>query len=181
MSEGPEPGAGGAAPEERQLVADLLAGDEAAFERLLDRHQASLLRVARLFIASRAIAEEVVQETWLAVLEGLCKFEGRSSLRTWIFRILANRARTRARREGRMVPFPAGPGGADGDEPAVDAERFLANGHWRDPPRSFGSETPEALVLRAEVRATVDRALELLPPAQRAVIRVSGLIRSIYS
>jgi RNA polymerase sigma-70 factor (ECF subfamily) len=118
------------------------------------------------------VAEEVVQETWLAVLQGLGAFEGRSSLKTWIFRILSNRAKTRGKREGRMVPFPTlgGPSGEEGDEPAVDPARFSPDGHWRDPPRTWGSESPEDLLLRAEIRASVERALADLPPAQRAVV-----------
>ena len=91
--------------EELQLVEALRAGDERAFEQLIRMYQASLVRVAQMYVSSRAVAEEVVQETWLAVLNGIGRFEGRSSLKTWIFRIVANRAKTRGEREGRIVPF----------------------------------------------------------------------------
>ncbi len=91
--------------EELQLVEALRAGDERVFEQLVRMYQGTLLRVAQMYVSSRAVAEEVVQETWLAVLNGIDRFEGRSSLKTWIFRILANRAKTRAEREGRTIPF----------------------------------------------------------------------------
>src|SRR6476659_3298950 len=91
--------------DEQRLVDLLRAGDESAFETLIDRYHSSLLRLAMLYVPSRAVAEEVVQETWLGVLQGLARFEGRSSLKTWIFRILTNRARTRGQREGRSVAF----------------------------------------------------------------------------
>ena len=93
--------------DEQRLVDSLRAGDESAFEMLIDRYHAPLLRLAMLYVPSRAVAEDVVQETWLGVLQGLARFEGRSSLKTWIFRILTNRARTRGQREGRSIPFSA--------------------------------------------------------------------------
>src|ERR687884_2094461 len=93
--------------EDMQLVDALRAGDEAAFEALMLMYGAAMLRVARMFVASRAVAEEVVQETWLGVLNGIDRFEGRSSLKTWLFRILTNRAKTRAVREARTIPFSA--------------------------------------------------------------------------
>src|ERR671926_1922101 len=123
--------------EDMQLVEALRAGDEAAFQALMDMYGASMLRVARMFVASRAIAEEVVQDAWIGVLNGIGRFEGRSSLKTWIFRIVTNTAKTRAQREGRSVPFsslaPDDPG-----EPAVDPDRFLGDesrypGHWASP------------------------------------------------
>ena len=101
-------------PDDQRLIDALRAGDEAAFSELVSRYGASMLRVASSFVRSRAVAEEVVQETWLAVLNGLDRFEGRSSLRSWIFAILANRARTRAVREARSVPFSSLAGGDDG-------------------------------------------------------------------
>ena len=113
--------------EEMQLVEALRAGDERVFEQLVRMYQGTLLRVAQMYVSSRAVAEEVVQETWLAVLNGIDRFEGRSSLKTWIFRILANRAKTRGEREGRTIPFSAL---GDGDsEPAVEPDRF-DRGHW---------------------------------------------------
>ena len=87
------------------MIEALRQGDEAAFARLVDRYHASLRRVARLYLSNRAVADEVVQDTWLGVIQGMWNFEGRSSLKTWIFHILINRAKTRATREGRTVPF----------------------------------------------------------------------------
>jgi RNA polymerase sigma-70 factor (ECF subfamily) len=115
------------------------------------------------------VAEEVVQETWMAVLEGLDGFEGRASFKTWLYRILANRARTRAVREGRSVPFSA-LAETEGDEHAVDPERFDAAGMWRDPPGGWTDETPERLALEAETRGVMEAAVAALPPAQRAVL-----------
>ena len=110
--------------DEQALVAALRRGEEAAFVELVARHGASLLRLARTFVRDRAVAEEVVQETWLAVLNGIDRFEGRSSLKTWIFQILSNRAKTRAVRERRSAPFSALAGDGEDDEAAVDADRF---------------------------------------------------------
>jgi len=126
--------------------------------------------VARMYVASRAVAEEVVQETWLAVLNGIGAFEGRSSLKTWIFRILTNIAKTRGQREGRSIPFSAVVG--DESEPAVDPERFLGEdtrfpGHWAAPPRAWG---PEDRLLAAETMAVVEEAIAALPPSQAIVI-----------
>ena len=139
---------------------------------LLRRYGPSMLRVAMMFVSSRAVAEEVVQEAWLGVFKGLDRFEGRSSLKTWIFRILTNIAKTRGQREGRTVPFSAleRPGAVP--EAAVDADRFLPPdherwpGHWASRPEPW----PEERLLAAETRGVVERAIEDLPPAQRAVI-----------
>jgi RNA polymerase sigma-70 factor, ECF subfamily len=144
---------------DRVLVDALRAGDEDAFRELLDRHNDALIRAALSYVSSRAVAEEVVQETWLAVIKGLDGFEGRSSLKTWIFRILANRAQTRGAREARVVPV---------EEPAVDPARFDATtGAWATPPRPW---IPEDRALAAEVRAQLDAAIAGLPPRQRLVI-----------
>src|SRR5919201_2448297 len=117
-------------PEELRLIDGLRAGDETAFVALLDRYGAQMLRLATSLVGSRAIAEEVVQETWLAVFQGIERFEGRASLKTWLFRILTNRAKTRAEREGRTVPFSAlVDGSAEADEPAVEADRFFGPDH----------------------------------------------------
>src|SRR5436309_2613742 len=123
--------------EERRLVDALRAGDEEAFTRLVQAYGPAMLRVARMYVSSRAVAEEVVQEAWVAVLNGIGRFEGRSSLKTWIFRILTNIAKTRGLREGRSVPFSSL---AADDEPAVDPDRFRADGHWASPPPSWGPE-----------------------------------------
>src|SRR4051812_18124581 len=109
-----------------RLVAALRAGDEMAFETLIDRYSPALLRLARMYVSSLALAEDVVQETWVAVLQGLSRFENRSSLKTWIYRILVTRARTRGQRESHSVPFPTlSSADADPAEPAVDADRFF--------------------------------------------------------
>ena len=167
-------------PEEVQLLAALRRGEESAFTSLVDRHHNSLLRLAQMYVQSRAVAEEVVQETWLGVLQGLERFEGRSSLKTWIFRILMNRARTRGERESRSIPFSAlaGPD-SDPAEAAVEVERFLERGHsdwrpdwdhhWASPPKSWG-ENPEERLLAKETRAHLQRAIEALPATQREVI-----------
>lgn len=159
-------------PHDPELVAALRAGDEATYTRLVREWHGPLLRVARIFVPSRAVAEEVVQETWLRVLGALDRFEGRSSLKTWVFRILVNTAKTRAQREGRVVPFSALHDPARVPEPAVDPERFLPDDHehhpggWASPPR----ELPEERLLAAETRARIAEAIEALPASQRAVI-----------
>ena len=159
------------AADERRLVEALRMGDEAAFEQLVRMYHASLLRVARLYVSSRAVAEEVVQETWVGVLNGIERFEGRSSLKTWIFRILTNTAKTRGIREGRSLPFSSLQS-EDLSGPAVDADRFHSRDHpvepgaWAAPPVRL----PEQVLLADETLRVVEAAIEALPPAQRAVI-----------
>jgi len=145
---------------EEQLVAALRAGDEEAFRELVREYQPSLVRVARIYVSTQAAAEEVAAETWLAVLNGIDRFEGRSSLRTWIFRILTNIAKTRAVREGRTLPFSSLQ-----PEPAVDPDRFV-DGAWAVVPDVW----PEDALLAAETRERITEAIEALPPTQRAVI-----------
>src|SRR6476661_5082851 len=114
-----------ASADDQRLLDSLRAGDESAFEMLIDRYHSSLLRLAMFYVPSRAVAEDVVQETWLGVLQGLARFEGRSSLKTWIFRILTNRARTRGQREGRSVAFSdLATAEAGAGETSVDADQF---------------------------------------------------------
>jgi RNA polymerase sigma-70 factor (ECF subfamily) len=153
-----------------RLVDGLRAGDEAAFVELVRRYGPSMLRVAQLYVRSRAVAEEVVQEAWVGVLNGISRFEGRSSLRTWIFRILTNTAKTRAVREGRSVPFSALTPEDEG--PSVDPDRFLGPGeryagHWASPPASWG---PDDRLVAAETLAVFEAEIEALPPAQSLVI-----------
>ncbi len=161
---------------EVDLVTRLRAGDETAFAELIDRYGATMLRVARLHVRDRAVAEEVVQETWLAVLNGIERFEGRSSLKTWLFRILSNRAKTRGEREGRSIPFSAiaATDAAAGGEAAVDADRFQGVDaqqwpyHWSAPPRAWTQER----ALERETLGVVKEAISELPDTQREVIRL---------
>jgi RNA polymerase sigma-70 factor (ECF subfamily) len=159
-------------PEDAQLVEGLRAGDEAAFARLMREYGGTMLRVAQMYVPSRAVAEEVVQEAWLGVLKGIGRFEGRSSLKTWLFRIVANTAKTRGVREARSVPFSAL--AEEGDESSVDPDRFLGPGerfpgHWAVPPESWAGQ-PEGRLIARETLDLIEREVEKLPPAQRAVI-----------
>jgi RNA polymerase sigma-70 factor (ECF subfamily) len=158
-------------PEDARLVDGLRAGDEAAFAALMREYGAGMLRVAQMFVSSRADAEEVVADAWVGVLRGIGRFEGRSSLKTWLYRIVANTAKTRGVREARTIPFSALALEGDG-EPTVDPDRFLGSGerfpgHWGAPPQAWA---PEAELLESEELAVIGRAIEQLPPAQRAVI-----------
>jgi RNA polymerase sigma-70 factor, ECF subfamily len=160
--------------EDEALLTRLRAGDEGAFEVLLARHDSSLRRVARSFVHTATAVEEVVQETWLGVVNGLSRFEGRSTLKTWIFRILVNRARTRGLRDARSVPFSAL---EEGDLPAVDPSAFGADGRWRSAPARLETD-PESSLLSAELRARLLDAIDELPDQQRAVVTlrdVAGL------
>jgi len=160
--------------EDAQLVEGLRAGDEAAFAMLMRMHGAGMLRVAQMFVSSRAVAEEVVQEAWLGVLKGIDRFEGRSSLKTWLFRIVANTAKTRGVREARTVPFSSL--GDDEDDASVAADRFMGDGerfpgHWAVPPASWAG-VPEARLLATETMDVIRREIERLPPTQRAVFEL---------
>jgi RNA polymerase sigma-70 factor (ECF subfamily) len=153
------------------LVGALREGDEAVFARLMQTYNSALLRVAATHVSSRAVAEEVVQETWLAVIRGLERFEGRSSLKTWIFKILTKIASTQGAREHRTVPFCS----LDGDDGRpFDADRFFPDdngrlgGHWRPAPTRW--ETPADAIVSGEIREVVAGAIEALPASQRAVI-----------
>ena len=157
-------------PEDALLVEGLRAGDEAAFAAVMRMYGRGMLRVAEMYVSSRAVAEDVVQEAWVGVLRGIGRFEGRSSLKTWLYRIVANTAKTRGVRESRSVPFSSL--GDGGDEGTVDADRFLGSGerfpgHWAVPPQAWA---PEGRLLADETLEVVERAIEKLPPAQRAVI-----------
>lgn len=162
--------------DDAELIAALKRRDEATFVGLVGRYQGPLLRLALIHVGSRAIADEIVQDTWLGVIQGIDRFEGRSSFKTWLFRILVNRARTRAEREHRSIPFSElSPEAGESGEPAVPAERFLGVDHpqwalhWAVPPRSWG-ESPEERLLASETMEHIGRALDKLPPAQRQVI-----------
>jgi RNA polymerase sigma-70 factor (ECF subfamily) len=157
-------------PEDALLVEGLRAGDDEAFAAVMRMYGRGMLRVAEMYVSSRAVAEDVVQEAWVGVLRGIGRFEGRSSLKTWLYRIVANTAKTRGVRESRSVPFSSL--GGDGDEGTVDADRFIGSGerfpgHWAVPPQAWA---PEGRLLADETLEVVERAIDKLPPAQRAVI-----------
>ena len=164
-----------ASADDLYLIEQLRNGNEAAFEALIDRYATAMLRLAMVYVRAWAVAEEVVQETWLAVLESLGRFEGRSSLKTWMFRILTNCAKTRARREGRSIPFSSlADIDTDNAEHAVNPDRFLPadhqwSGHWISFPSNW-QEMPEERLLSRETRARINRAIEALPPNQREII-----------
>jgi RNA polymerase sigma-70 factor (ECF subfamily) len=167
-------------PAELRELEALRSGDEAAFMALVERYNASLLRVAQIWVSSRSVAEEVVQETWLAVLKGIDRFEGRSSLKTWIFRILANTAKTRAVREGRTIPLSALENPGLVPEPAVSPDRFRDPadaswpGHWASHPSAW-DELPEKRLETLETRKRLEEAIEALPGTQRAVISLRDI------
>jgi RNA polymerase sigma-70 factor, ECF subfamily len=160
--------------QDAQLLESLRNGDERAFALLVDEHGPTMLRLARFYVRERAVAEEVVQEAWLGVLRGIDRFEGRSSLRTWLYRIVTNLAKTRAVREARSVPFSALAGVEEEAEgPSVPPERFRGPddrwaGHWASPPSEWAR--PEHELLSAETRTVIARAIEALPATQREVI-----------
>jgi RNA polymerase sigma-70 factor, ECF subfamily len=166
--------------EDRELLTALRRRDEGAFASLVETYSSALVRVAMTYVRNRAVAEEVVQETWLGVIRGIERFEGRSSLRTWIFRIAANIAKTRAERERRSVPFSALRLTDDADEPAVEPERFLdashdaLRGHWAAPPARWDT-IPEERLRSKDTLACIRDAIETLPPAQRAVITLRDI------
>jgi RNA polymerase sigma-70 factor (ECF subfamily) len=167
-------------PGSSRLLERLRRGEEDAFCELISMYGAPLLRVAVAYTDSRTVAEEVVQETWLGVLRGLDRFEGRSSLKTWIFRILTNIATTRAARERRCIPFSAlAAREAESGGPSVDPDRFFGAdhdcwpGHWALAPTRW--QDPEAGLLNGETRAVVLREIEQLPPAQRTVITLRDI------
>jgi RNA polymerase sigma-70 factor (ECF subfamily) len=148
--------------EEAELLERLRAGDEAAFLTLMSRHQSSMLRLARTFVSSTAVAEEVVQDTWLGVVRGIDRFSGRSSIRTWLLAILVNRARSTGVSESRSV--------AVGDAgPAVDSARFDAGGAWMSPPQHWVEESDDRLAGEA-AGESIRIALEGLPDRQREVV-----------
>ena len=181
---GPAPLSGPPAVHTGDADADLVAGlkrrDEAAFVTLVERYQGPLLRLALVYCRSRDIAEEVVQDAWLGVLKGIDRFEGKAAFRTWLFRILVNRARTNAGREGRTLSFSSleDEAGSPG-EPAVSPERFRPADdkwphNWAVPPRSWG-ESADAKLLSSETMELVKRAIDALPPAQQQVITLRDI------
>jgi RNA polymerase sigma-70 factor (ECF subfamily) len=158
--------------DDRALLERLRDGDEDAFQALFERYDGSLRRVARTLVRTHSAVDEVVQDTWLGVVRGLEEFEGRSSLRTWIFRILANRARTYATRDARSLPFSAL---EDEERPAVEPTAFDADGRWTSAPARLDYD-PQTNLLRAELREHLVEAVDELAPAQRAVITLRDLV-----
>jgi RNA polymerase sigma-70 factor, ECF subfamily len=165
-------------PADLAIVERLRAGDETTFTRLVEEHQAAMLRIARMYVSSSAVAQEAVQEAWLGIVKGLDRFEGRSSLRTWMYRIVSNVAKTRRQREGRSIPFSALSG--DQDEPAVDPEWFQAAtepfpGGWRAFPDDW-SGVPEDRLIGHETLERIGQAIDALPPLQAEVIRMRDVL-----
>ena len=157
---------------DQQTLAALRAGDERAFRDLFARSYPMMKRVARAYVASDAVAEEIVQETWMAIVTGIDRFEGRSALGTWIFSILTNQAKTHSARESRAVPFSC-VAPSDAEEPTVDPDRFQKDddawpGHWATPPRPW--QKPERRLLALETRDRLKAALAELPDRQRTIV-----------
>lgn len=170
MSRADNPGKS-VAKDNSALLSRLRSGDQAAFDILVERYHNRMVRLARLFVSTDASAEEVVQDAWLAVLDRLDAFEGRSSLLTWISRIVVNRAKTRGGREARSMPFSAlDETSGEAAEAAVDSARFNARGGWSAPPARWEEETPERLVGNQQAMAIVAHELSQLPERQRIVV-----------
>jgi RNA polymerase sigma-70 factor (ECF subfamily) len=167
-------GAAGEARSDEAIVAALRRGDERAYQLLVDQYHPALERLARAHVKDADVAMEVVQDTWVGVLRGIDRFEGKSSLKTWIFRILINRARTRSRREGRTVPFSRlAADELDGDAPLMDPSRFRGAddpwaGHWSDPPTAWSD--PARAIESKEIGRHLHAAIDALPEMQRTVI-----------
>jgi RNA polymerase sigma-70 factor (ECF subfamily) len=165
---------GCALSDDATLVEALRRRDEAAFVALVERYHGPLLRLAMLYVSTPATAEEVVQETWVGVLHGIDRFEGRSAFKTWLFRILTNQAKRRGARDARSIPFSALTDAGEGAGPAVEPERFLPEGHewaghWVSYPQDW-QQTPEDRLLSQETRACLLAAIADLPSNQRFVI-----------
>jgi len=160
----------GDAPFDSELEA-LRAGDEAAFQSLIQRYHGPMFRLAMTYVGDRGVAEDVVQEAWLTCLRSLDRFEGRSSLKTWLFGILVNVARSRRRKESRILPFASifRRDDSDSRRPTVDRSRFGSDGMWRNGPQSWDN-LPESKVLGDETLQHVRSAIDTLPPKQREVI-----------
>jgi RNA polymerase sigma-70 factor (ECF subfamily) len=157
-----------AAMTEEQLLDALRGGDEQAFGQLVSSHNAALLRLARNYVSCTATAEEVVQETWMGVINGIHGFRGGSSLKTWIYRILINRAMSRGKRDKRIVPFSSLMPASEAADDSYTPDRFLPDGHWATPPRPFDAPADRMALL--EFRARLREALVHLPERQQIVV-----------
>ena len=157
-------------PSELARLERLKQGDAQALETLVDELYPTMTRLAHSLLGEAAQARDLVQETWVAVMDGLARFEGRASLKTWILRILVNRARTEVSRRGRLERVAWLDTAPSSDEPSVEPERFAAFGGWVTPPRAWGDEGPEGMLMRKQLQELVLRELEGLPPGQRTVV-----------
>lgn len=157
-------------PGDDELIPRLLAQDEAAFRQVVAAYHGLMVHLARA-IVGEAIADEVVQESWLSAIRALPRFERRSSLKTWLLRIVSNTAKSRLRHESRSVSLDDIPG----DESTVDPARFRGDGHWASPPATWHADTPEELLSSQELRTCIDTALRELPPLQRAIIALRDM------
>lgn len=159
---------------EDTLIARLRKGDEAAFDELVSQHHGVLIRMAMGYVADREVAEEVVQDTWMAVIESLDRFEGRSSLRTWIFGILIHKAKDRGVREKRHTTFSSFESSDDDSEEAIDPSRFQQSGewagHWAFPPRPWDNQTPEKLLASQQAVTAMQKAIDELPATLKDVL-----------
>lgn len=164
----------GLSREDMKLIARLRQGDEQAFDELVNKHHGALVRMALGHVADREVAEEVVQDTWMAVIEGLTRFEGRSSLRTWIFGILIHKAKDRGVREKRHTTFSAFESVDDDNDEAVDPSRFQQSGewagHWAYPPQPWDDQTPEKLLASQQAVRAMNNAIEALPANLKDVL-----------
>lgn len=151
------------------FLEQLKSGNPEALRTLVERHHAALVGLAQSIVKNRAAAEDVAQETWLAVIANISKFEGKSALSTWIIAILLNKAKTSAKREGRYTALASEENQGD-DEPAVAPSRFKANGHWDEPPLPFDGLSPERIVAGRQLWQHVRVLIEALPAAQKAVL-----------
>lgn len=156
--------------EEGVLIASLRQGDEGAFQELVTRHHSGLIRMAMGYVADREVAEEVVQDTWMAVINALDRFEGRSSLRTWIFGIMIHKAKDRGVREKRHTTFSSFESAGDDGEETMDPSRFHQAGHWAFPPQPWDEQTPEKLLASQQAVTAMNQAIEELPPTLKAVL-----------
>lgn len=175
------PGESDPAIHEQSIVEGLRQRDESVFAALVNQYDALMMRVVMLYVSDRAVAEEIVQDTWIGVLQGIQRFEGRSSIKTWIFKILTNRAKRRWEQESRSISFSDLVNDIDPDnEPAVEPERFLPPqharwpGNWADPPTPW-KLAPEDQVLTQETMRMILQAVESLPPRQHAILRLRDI------
>lgn len=159
---------------EARLIARLRQRDEDAFDEVVNQHHGTLIRMAMGYVGDREVAEEVVQDTWMAVIESLNRFEGRSSLRTWICGILIHKAKDRGVREKRHTTFSAFESNGDDNDEAVDPSRFQQNGeragHWAFPPQPWDDQTPEKLLASQQTVNAMQQAIEALPATLKEVL-----------